>query len=126
MIGIRDLNDFYRGKIIQHLVARELISLHDDSSYKPHFWVWEEKDSSAEVNMVCQHGKYVIPIEVKSGKQGSLKSLHQFVHRSMHPYTVRFYQGEFACFQGRFFATMANCPFQEILIDVYYSDSISL
>ena len=95
MIGIRDLNDFYRGKIIQHLVAQELISLHDDSMYKPHFWVREEKDSSAEVDMVYQLGKYIIPIEVKSGKQGSLKSLHQFVERSVHPYAVRFYQGGF-------------------------------
>jgi predicted AAA+ superfamily ATPase len=101
MIGVRDLNDFYRGKIIQHLVAQELISLHDDSSYKPHFWVREEKDSSAEVDMICQHGKYIIPIEVKSGKQGSLKSLHQFIERSVHPYAVRFYQGEFRIEQAK-------------------------
>ena len=95
MIGISNLNDFYRGKIIQHLVAQELISLHEDSTYKPHFWVREEKDSSAEVDNIYQFGRYIIPIEVKSGKQGSLKSLHQFVERSVHPYAVRFYQGEF-------------------------------
>jgi len=95
MIGIKDLNDFYRGKIIQHLIAQELMSIQDDSSYRPHFWVREEKNSNAEVDMIFQFGKYVIPIEVKSGKQGSLKSLHQFIERSEHPYAVRFYQGEF-------------------------------
>jgi len=101
MIGIKDLNDFYRGKIIQHFVAQELISIHDDSNYRPHFWVREEKNSNAEVDMIYQFGKYIIPIEVKSGKQGSLKSLHQFVERSEHPYAVRFYQGEFRIEKAR-------------------------
>ena len=68
----------------------------DDSNYKPHFWVREEKQSNAEVDMIFQFGKYIIPIEVKSGKQGSLRSLHQFVERTNHPYAVRFYQGEFS------------------------------
>ena len=96
MIGIKDLNNFYRGKIIQHLIAQEFISIQDDSSYKPHFWVREEKNSNAEVDMIYQYGRHIIPVEVKSGKQGSLKSLHQFVERSIHPYAVRFYQGEFS------------------------------
>ena len=95
MIGIKDLNDFYRGKIIQHLMAQELISIQDDSGYKPHFWVREEKNSNAEVDMIYQYGRYIIPVEVKSGKQGSLKSLHQFIERSVHPYAIRFYPGEF-------------------------------
>ncbi len=94
MIGIKDLNDFYRGKIIQHLIAQELISTQDDSTFRPHFWVREEKNSNAEVDLVYQFERFIIPIEVKSGKQGSLKSLHQFIERSVHPYAIRFYQGE--------------------------------
>ncbi|MFC2116072.1 ATP-binding protein [Bacteroidota bacterium] len=96
MIGIKDLNDFYRGKIVQHLIAQEFISLQDASGYKPHFWVREEKNSNAEVDLVYQYGQYIIPVEVKSGKQGSLKSLHQFIERSEHPYAARFYKGEFS------------------------------
>ena len=80
---------------MQHLIAQEFISIQDDSGYKPHFWVREEKNSNAEVDLLYQYGRYVIPVEIKSGKQGSLKSLHQFVERSFHPYAVRFYQGEF-------------------------------
>ncbi len=38
---------------------------------------------------------YLIPVEIKSGKTGSLKSLHQFVNQSIHPYAVRIYGGEF-------------------------------
>ena len=95
MIGIKDLNNFFRGRIIQHLIAQEFISIQDDSGYRPHFWVREEKNSNSEVDLIYQYGRYIIPVEVKSGKQGSLKSLHQFVERSRLPYAVRFYQGEF-------------------------------
>jgi hypothetical protein len=95
MISINDLNDFQRGKTIQHLISQELISLHDEISYKPNFWVREEKDRNSEVDLVYQYGKYIIPVEVKSGKQGKLRSLHQFIERTNHPYAIRLYAGEF-------------------------------
>lgn len=96
MIGINDLNDFYRGKIIQHLVTQELLSVHMEISFKPNFWVREEKDTNSEVDLVYRHGSYIIPIEIKSGKQGRLRSLHQFVERTNHPYAVRMSANEFA------------------------------
>ena len=40
-------------------------------------------------------GKYLIPIEVKSGSQGRLRSLHQFIERTDHPYAMRVYAGVF-------------------------------
>ena len=89
MIGVRDLNDFYRGKIIQHLVTQQLIAMHDDPSYKPHFWVREDTNANAEVDLVFQHRQHIIPIEVKSGEQGRLRSLHQFIERCDHVYGVR-------------------------------------
>lgn len=89
MIGVRDLNDFYRGKIIQHLVTQQLIAIHDDPSYKPHFWVREDKNANAEVDLVFQHRQHIIPIEIKSGQQGRLRSLHQFIERCDHAYAVR-------------------------------------
>jgi len=94
MIGLSDLSDVQRGHIIEHLVCQELISIHQTSDFQPNFWVREEKTGNAEVDLLYQSGKYVIPIEVKSGKQGRLRSLHQFVDRSSHPYAVRMYAGE--------------------------------
>jgi len=95
MISVYDLNDFYKGKIIHQLVFQEIISIHEEKDYIPHFWVREEKDSNSEVDLVYQHGKYIIPIEIKSGKQGKLRSLHQFVERTNHPYAVRMFANEF-------------------------------
>ncbi len=41
------------------------------------------------------HNKLVIPIEIKSGSTGSLKSLHQFIEAADHPYAIRMYAGAF-------------------------------
>ena len=38
----------------------------------------------------------MLKIEIKSGKQGTLRSLHQFVERSNHPYAIRMYAGKFS------------------------------
>ena len=55
----------------------------------------EKKQSSAEVDLVVQYNNLVIPIEIKSGKAGTLKSLHQFIEAVDHPYAIRMYAGEF-------------------------------
>jgi len=96
MLSMEDLNSAYRGAIIPHLIFQELISLNTTKVSKPYFWVREKKQSTAEVDIVLQHNKLVIPIEIKSGKEGTLKSLHQFVDVASHPYAVRIYAGEFS------------------------------
>ena len=47
---------------------------------KLYYWHREAKSSNAEVDYVIQSGEEIIPIEVKAGKTGSLKSLHQFMN----------------------------------------------
>ena len=37
----------------------------------------------------------MIPIEIKSGSTGTLKSLHQFIDAAPHPFAARIYGGEF-------------------------------
>jgi predicted AAA+ superfamily ATPase len=44
-----------------------------------YYWLREEKSSNAEIDYVIQHGSKVIPIEVKAGSSGGLKSLHLFM-----------------------------------------------
>ena len=50
----------------------------------------EGKSSNAEVDYVIQHGFNIIPIEVKAGSSGSLKSLHTFMAEKSFKYAVRF------------------------------------
>lgn len=95
LLKIEDLSDSYKGTIIPHIINQELISLEHLRSTTPTFWVREKSQSSSEVDILIPFQNYLIPIEIKSGSTGSLKSLHQYVNRSDHPYAVRIYAGEF-------------------------------
>ncbi|MBB5621449.1 hypothetical protein HDE69_002510 [Pedobacter cryoconitis] len=95
MLAMNDLNNAYKGAIIPHLVTQELISLQSISAHTPNFWVREKSQSNAEVDLLYSYQRFVIPIEIKSGSTGSLKSLHQFIDASDHPYTIRMYAGFF-------------------------------
>jgi len=92
LIGLADLNDASRGKIIQHLIYQEIRSTSIDPNFELHFWV-RDKDSDAEVDLVVPVNKYLIPVEIKSGPSGKLRSLHEYMDRTDHPYAIRFYQG---------------------------------
>lgn len=96
MIGIQDLNDFSRGRIIQHLSAQQLQAQFISPLYKPLFWVREKANSNAEVDLIFQHGKYLIPIEIKSGSHGSLRSIHEFIKICDHKYAVRLLANDFS------------------------------
>lgn len=95
MLAIKDLSKSYKGAIIPHLITQELISLNLMNNKKPNFWIREKNQSTSEVDLVYTYKDKIIPIEIKSGATGTLKSLHQFVERSIHPYAVRMYAGGF-------------------------------
>ena len=95
MLAMDDLNSAYKGAVIPHLVTQELISLQSMSSHTPNFWVREKTQSSAEVDLLYAYKQFVIPIEIKSGSTGTLKSLHQFIEATDHPYAIRMYAGAF-------------------------------
>lgn len=96
MLEITDLNSLHKGAIVPHIINQEILSLNalSNKNTTP-FWVREKKQANAEVDILLQYKQLAIPIEIKSGSSGSLKSLHQFVEASTHPYAVQLYSGEF-------------------------------
>ncbi len=95
LLALKDLSQSYKGAIIPHIIFQELISLNDISNHKPNFWVREKSQSSAEIDLLLRHESKVIPVEIKSGPTGTLKSLHEFIERSDHSYAIRIYAGKF-------------------------------
>ncbi len=94
ILGTSDMLSVYQGTMIEHLVGQELLSRQYSTLDSLCFWVREKKTSNAEVDyLIPFHGK-LIPVEVKSGKEGTLRSLHQFMDECPHKYAVRFYAGE--------------------------------
>lgn len=90
----RDLESVYKGLMIQHIVGQELETLWNSSASRLSFWVRDKHQSSAEVDFVIPHRGKLIPIEVKSGKTGSLRSLIQFMLLAEHDMAVRIYEGK--------------------------------
>jgi hypothetical protein len=88
-----DLHSFYQGTLAEHIAGQELMAVDMNTNRKIFFWVREQKQANAEVDMVLPYKHYVVPVEVKAGKSGSLRSLHQFLDRSPHPFAVRLYAG---------------------------------
>jgi len=101
IIGTSDLHSVYQGTIIEHLVGQELLSNQYFASSSLQFWVREKKTSNAEVDYIFPFEGKLIPIEVKSGKEGTLRSLHQFMEEAPHTLAIRFYSGELSITEAK-------------------------
>lgn len=82
VFGAMDLQDAWRGAIAEQVVAQELLTLTNKVSAKRHFWVRPKAGASAEVDFAISHNSKLIPIEVKTGHNAHLRSLHSFVNSS--------------------------------------------
>lgn len=79
------------GGLAEQFIGQHLIN-HSQGQESPrlHYWLREGKDANAEVDYVISQGPLIVPVEVKAGKSGALKSLHQFVHRKHLQLAIRF------------------------------------
>lgn len=95
VFATKDLNNLYKGRIAEHIVAQELI-VHSDNYLQPlQFWVREKNSSNAEVDFLYASPYGNIPLEVKAGSTGHLKSLLMYVGLSGSQLAVRLYAGPY-------------------------------
>ncbi|MCP9767321.1 DUF4143 domain-containing protein [Lacihabitans sp. LS3-19] len=94
LLNIKDLNDSSRGKLVQQIVMQELKSTSYLPNKKINFWVREEHGTSSEIDIVYPYKNLLIPIEIKSGASGTLRSLHEFMDRCTHNFAIRFFGGK--------------------------------
>jgi hypothetical protein len=60
-----------------------------------YYWHREARNSNAEVDYLIQKEGKIIPVEVKSGKKGSMQSLYIFLESKNIPWGVRVSQENF-------------------------------
>lgn len=94
LLGTTDLSSIYQGTLIEHLVGQEILAGKFNILSSLNFWVKEKNSSTAELDYVYAFKGKLIPIEVKSGKEGRLKSLHLYMAQANHPFAVRIYAGK--------------------------------
>lgn len=80
----RFLSDFINtGSLAEQFVCQQIWSSGSRTSRpKLHYWLREGKTSNAEVDFVLPGARSPVPVEIKAGATGSLRSLHQFMLRS--------------------------------------------
>ncbi|MBT3272509.1 MAG: ATP-binding protein [Spirochaetales bacterium] len=80
MILNNDITLINEGAIAEQLAGQEIQS-YTPIREKPKLYYWhrEAKSSNAEVDYVIEQDNAIIPIEVKSGLGGTLRSLHMFI-----------------------------------------------
>lgn len=133
----KDLLDTWRGHAAEQIVAQELrVVLDRHCQNEQHFWVRDKKGTMAEVDFVWQIGSRIVPIEMKSGTNSHLRSIHSFVNLSEGDVTaVRVWSGELSVQQATTPAphskpyTLINVPFYYVgqidrLLQMHFSQSL--
>ncbi len=94
LLSLNDLHQSSKGKLVHQVVNQEIKSLEYLPGSRRAFWVREERGTSSEVDIIYPFRNMLIPIEVKSGSSGTLRSLHEFMDRCPHHFAVRIYGGK--------------------------------
>ncbi len=68
----------YEGAMAEQFVGQELLLAEETKLY---YWSRDAKSSSAEVDYLLAKSGHTIPVEVKSGPAGRLRSLHLFLNK---------------------------------------------
>jgi len=96
IFSVKDIADAWRGKVAEHIVGQELIAGNQNFSVKRNFWLRNAHSSDAEIDFILQRDSQIIPIEIKSGHNSKLRSLHLFMDEVEHKTAIRIWSGKFS------------------------------
>jgi uncharacterized protein len=86
----KDLMLLNQGMLVEQFVGQELLAY--AQPYYPaeiFYWQRDKEGSKAEVDYVLQANDVILPIEVKAGKTGRLRSLQEFMKEKKTPFGIR-------------------------------------
>jgi len=87
---MEDFIEVNAGAVAEQFVAQELLAYRDEFEEPSlYYWAREERSSSAELDYLVPCLSYALPVEVKSGKTGTLRSMHLFLEKYPCPVGVR-------------------------------------
>lgn len=88
--SVSEISMINNGGMAEQLVGQLLRTV--SPPYAPpslYYWHREKKGAEAEIDYIIQYENQVIPVEVKAGTTGTLKSLHQFVKEKKKTIAIR-------------------------------------
>ena len=91
-----------KGELIEALIGQELLA-YTEPLYDAELYYWHRRKigGEAEIDYLIQENEFIIPIEVKSGKGTTLKSMHVFLeNHPQSPYGIRFSTQNYSVYQN--------------------------
>jgi hypothetical protein len=82
LVGAEDLITVNEGALAEQFVGPQLF-----------YWAREARNANAEVDFVIGRNQEILPVEVKAGKTGTLRSTFQFLREKRRKRAVRFHTG---------------------------------
>jgi len=124
LFSAADVSAVFSGRIVEHVVGQELYALNSSPLHGLHFWARDKTQSNAEVDYVLPIDSRLIPVEVKSGASGRLRSLHAFMNAASHSTAVRLYGAPYSLESAKTIAgkefTLLNIPwYQAAMVEEY-------
>lgn len=96
IFNVDDIMSVWKGRIAEHVVAQELVAGNFEFGPRRNYWVRDKAGSDAEVDFVYQYANMVVPVEVKSGTNSKMRSLHLFMDAAPHDVAVRVWTGRYS------------------------------
>ena len=93
-LGRQDPTLVNSGAVAEQFIGQHL--LHAGPRYETptlYYWAREARNAAAEVDYLMTPGRRVVPVEIKAGKTGTLRSLHQFLKEKKRDFALRFNAG---------------------------------
>src|SRR5262249_38330870 len=93
----KDILLIHRGNLAEQFVGQELLAYQRRwDQGELFYWERDRPGSSAEIDYIIHVDRHVVPIEVKAGRRGTLKSLHFIMQEKNIRYGIRIAQKPFS------------------------------
>ncbi len=106
------LLNIYKGALAEQFIGQEFLAAQNNELY---YWSRDARNSLSEVDYLITKQNKIVPVEVKSGSSGRLKSMHLFLEKYSSDYGIVF----------------STRPYQELpdqklkFIPLYYAYSVA-
>lgn len=88
-----DINAVYHGQIGEQIAGQTLLAMNTLRNDNLHYWYRDQKGATSEVDYLIAAKGRLLPVEVKSGKTGTLRSLYKFMDEGRSDFAIRVYSG---------------------------------
>lgn len=119
----QDANELLNGDIAEHIVGQELLGSSFTFGEKRMFWVRDARNSQAEVDFLMRYKSHLLPIEVKTGDNAKLRSLHLFMDESKEKIALCLWNGPM---NSDVVTTQNGKSFTLYNIPLYYAGSLQV